>query len=417
MSETEGMRNGAEFDQGGPTALALRLQPGDLGNAFADPLMMNQLWRAAQILAQTRIVPEHFQGKVADVFVVLAMARRRNEDPLELLQNIYLVHGRPAWMTEFLIARCRAVGLDLRWVVERRTGTLKVPPASRGRNPHKGGVIPDLSVTCFVKGDDDPDRRATISSGDALSAGWTDNEQYLFNVERMLRWRTASWWVAQYASHIKHGLLVKEELETADAVEFVDVTPPESTPKRGSAALKEKLGGVVQSAEQVTSGSHVAGSSPATPTSPSPSPTPSQHVDPAKADGPAEPPKEPPKADPEAARREQLWARIQEWEKHTGAADLDRFRAEADIIRLSKKAPIEKLERYLLIFETPRERADLEAQIKKMWATLGDDMFLSLLDELQVPEDRRELKDMELGDLRLLWRELKREVDDLPPEA
>lgn len=207
--------------------LASTLDAQDVRDPHVNPLLMTQLYRSAKAFAASKVVPDHFRGDPDSCFVVLAMARRHGEDPLALLQNMYLVHGRPGFFTEYLIARARQQGLDLRWRVVQ------------GQAPVKD--LQNVEVTCYVHGDTDPDRATKLSTADAVRAGWTKSDQYKHNMERMLRWRTASWWISLYAPHIKHGLPTVEDME-AEAPERIRIDPDAKPPRaQGAEALKAAL--------------------------------------------------------------------------------------------------------------------------------------------------------------------------------
>jgi hypothetical protein len=60
--------------------------------------------REAKALASSQLIPKHFQGKVADCIIALEMAKRIGAAPMAVLQNIYIVHGKPSWSSAFIIA-------------------------------------------------------------------------------------------------------------------------------------------------------------------------------------------------------------------------------------------------------------------------------------------------------------------------
>ena len=53
--------------------------------------------RAAKLLSSSSLVPERYRGNIADCVVALNMAQRMGADPLMAMQNLYIVHGTPAW--------------------------------------------------------------------------------------------------------------------------------------------------------------------------------------------------------------------------------------------------------------------------------------------------------------------------------
>ncbi|MFN7317976.1 MAG: hypothetical protein ACK5S6_00570, partial [bacterium] len=75
--------------------------------------------RAAKLLASSSLVPKEFQNNIANCVVALNMANRMGADPLMTMQNLYIVHGRPSWSSQFLIATFNTCGrfsaLRYRW--------------------------------------------------------------------------------------------------------------------------------------------------------------------------------------------------------------------------------------------------------------------------------------------------------------
>ena len=64
---------------------------------WTDKKQFDQLLRAANMLSQTSIIPATYQGKPQDCFVALEMATRMGVSPLVVMQNMYVVKGKPAW--------------------------------------------------------------------------------------------------------------------------------------------------------------------------------------------------------------------------------------------------------------------------------------------------------------------------------
>ena len=67
----------------------------------------NQLQRAAKAFASSTIVPKEYQGEqgLSNCIVAIDMAMRMNLSPTMVMQNLYIVHGRPTWKAEFVISR------------------------------------------------------------------------------------------------------------------------------------------------------------------------------------------------------------------------------------------------------------------------------------------------------------------------
>lgn len=60
--------------------------------------------RMAQALASSTIVPRDYQGNLGNCIIALEMASRLNTSPMMVMQNLYIVNGRPAWSSQYIIA-------------------------------------------------------------------------------------------------------------------------------------------------------------------------------------------------------------------------------------------------------------------------------------------------------------------------
>ena len=60
--------------------------------------------RIAADLAASNLIPQQFQGNAPNCMIALNMATRIGADPLMVMQNLYIVHGKPGWSSQFLIA-------------------------------------------------------------------------------------------------------------------------------------------------------------------------------------------------------------------------------------------------------------------------------------------------------------------------
>lgn len=133
------------------------------------------LQRMAKLLAASELVPEQFRGKIANCTIALEMAKRIGASPLAVMQSMFIVHGRPSWSSQFIIAavnstgkfspiRFRKTGTEgeddrtcIAWVTEKATGeVLESPPVSismakkegwYSRNGSKWQTMPELMLS------------------------------------------------------------------------------------------------------------------------------------------------------------------------------------------------------------------------------------------------------------------------------
>lgn len=134
------------------TALELQVMPG-----FASAAGFDLMQRQAKLLASSALVPKEFQNNVANCTIALEMANRLNASPLAVLQNLYVVHGKPSWSSQFIIACINATGrysplrfemsgegdglACIAWAIEKETGDrLESPPVSFDMAKKEGWV-------------------------------------------------------------------------------------------------------------------------------------------------------------------------------------------------------------------------------------------------------------------------------------
>jgi hypothetical protein len=76
-----------------------------------DRSLMADAYRAAKYLAASDLVPEAtYRNKPANCLIALDMANRLNIQPLIVMQNLYIVKGKPGWSGQFCIAAINGCG-------------------------------------------------------------------------------------------------------------------------------------------------------------------------------------------------------------------------------------------------------------------------------------------------------------------
>ncbi len=169
--------------------------------------------RIAKMFAESALIPQHLRGKVADVTIALLMAKRLGEDPLVVMQSIYIVSGKAGWSAQYMISRANRSGVF------------------RGRiNWRIAGTGKDLNVTAFATFADTGEE-VSISAGMAMAQaeGWTSNKKYQSMPEVMLRYRSATLLIRMYCPEVMLGFSTVEELETMPREPGVVIQPQRQT--------------------------------------------------------------------------------------------------------------------------------------------------------------------------------------------
>lgn len=184
--------------------------------------------RKAKLFANSSIVPKDYQSSqvgeqkaIANCFVAMNMAQRMKADPFMIMQNLYIVNGRPSFSSSFLIATINACGRfePLHWSKIEKRGEAVLS---------NGTTIPNYSCFAYTraKGSDIDLIGTTIDMQMAVNEGWYGKTASKWQTmpEQMLKYRASAFWVRQYCPEIAMGLLTNDELIDIDNKASVEDT-------------------------------------------------------------------------------------------------------------------------------------------------------------------------------------------------
>lgn len=183
---------------------------------------------------------------VANCMIAMNMALRMGAEPLMVMQNMYIVQGRPSWSSKFLIATVNTCGrfTPMQYKIENKgkIGVLKatravwklLPGESQKRKvmeSYDETAYKDMDdITCVAYATDLASGKELISSVVSIKMacleGWYDKDGSKWKTmpEKMLRYRAASFWTNEYAPEISMGMRTEEEIQDIVDTEYVDVT-------------------------------------------------------------------------------------------------------------------------------------------------------------------------------------------------
>lgn len=193
-----------------PPEIAL-VKPGYESNAA-----ITALQRLGRMFSNSDMVPVQFRGEanLGNTSIALEMALRMQASPMMVLQNMYMVQGRPGWSTQFLIACFNQTGRfsSLRYEFEGQ--------------PYTDGWGCRASATELSTGEKVTGTLVTI--GIAKQEGWygKNGSKWRTMPEQMLRYRAAAWFIRSVAPEVAMGMYTVDELrdiERADAAYTVPV--------------------------------------------------------------------------------------------------------------------------------------------------------------------------------------------------
>ena len=173
------------------------------GTMLTDPKTLNTLNKLANMFAGSQIVPEMYQQNPANCFVACEMANRMGVSPMIVMQNLYVVKGKPAWSGQACIALINGTHLfsPLRFVFvgERDTDSY------------------GCYVTCERRSDGEKLEGSVITIGMANAEGWIqkNGSKWKTMPEQMLQYRAASFFARVHCPHALMGLQTVEEVNDA----------------------------------------------------------------------------------------------------------------------------------------------------------------------------------------------------------
>jgi len=155
--------------------------------------------RKALALSKSKIIPVAFQNNVADCMIAINMAERTGLDALFVLQNLYIVHGKPTFASQLIIAVINGAG---------RFECL---------NYHVEGEGESLSCVAYTtrKGCDKVLKGPKVTYAMAVAEGWAGKRgsKWLTMPELMIQYRAATFFGRLHCPDLLMGMQSQEELE------------------------------------------------------------------------------------------------------------------------------------------------------------------------------------------------------------
>ncbi len=171
------------------------LAPADV---WSDRNQFNQLLRAADMLSKTSIIPQTYQGKPQDCFVAIEMATRMGVSPMVVMQNMYVVKGKPSWAGQACTMLINSCG-KFRDVKHIYTGT-------------KGTDSRGCYVSAIRCSDGEQIDGVEVTMQMAKSEGWTSNSKWKNMPELMLAYRASAFFARVYCPEALMGVQTYDEV-------------------------------------------------------------------------------------------------------------------------------------------------------------------------------------------------------------
>lgn len=161
----------------------------------------------AKALSSSTIVPQTFQKNDANCLIAIEQAQRLHVSPLMVMQNLYVIQGRPSWSSKFLIA---AINNSGKFDMELQFDETK----------DKNGK--PFSCTAWTMKNGRRVEGMTVDMDMAKDEGWLgkNGSKWKTMPQLMLRYRAASFFSSLNCPELTMGLYTREEMQDNDFKQY-----------------------------------------------------------------------------------------------------------------------------------------------------------------------------------------------------
>lgn len=171
---------------------------------------LEQAIQCSQLIAKSNFCPPSLIGKPGDILVALQMGQELGLKPLQSLQNISVINGRPSLWGDAMLAVCRG-NPEFRYIEETYDAATE-------------------TAKCVVQRGEEPEVIAKFSMADAKKAGLLGKKgPWETYPQRMLKMRARGWALRDAFPDTLRGICIEEEAK--------DMPPP----KRQEKVIKEEV--------------------------------------------------------------------------------------------------------------------------------------------------------------------------------
>ena len=223
------------------------------GISFFNVEQFQHAQRVAQMFAGSALVPQSYQGNVANCVIALDLAARTGSSPMMVMQNLHPIHGKPSWSSQYIIASVNSSGrfTTLQYKIED-LGPLELKGVRLASNKQVTAYAWDRSIPLANRTKENALYGAPVSCAMAISEGWwlKAGSKWPTMTDLMLNYRAATFFGRMYAPDILMGMATQEE--SHDIVEIEPAT--DTVTKRleeGTAKPRKRIDKGVSAAEVI----------------------------------------------------------------------------------------------------------------------------------------------------------------------
>ena len=165
---------------------------------FVVPGEFQNLYNFGKMFASSSVIPQNYQQKPMDCAIAIDMANRMGVSPMFVMQNLYVVKGKPSWSGQACIS-----------MLQNYKEYKKVRPVYCGEKDTE-------NWGCYIKvetADGEVIKGPEVTIKMARLEGWTSNKKWQTMPELMLAYRAAAFFARIHVPNLLMGCFVEGEAE------------------------------------------------------------------------------------------------------------------------------------------------------------------------------------------------------------
>lgn len=153
--------------------------------------------RMAKALAESTMIPQQYQKNIPNCLIALEVSYRTQSSILMVMQNLFVIQGKPSWSSQYIIAALNSCG--------------KFSPLRFKMNEEKT----ECTAWALEKRTGEALEGPTVSIQMAKDEGWYNKtgSKWKTMPDLMLRYRAAAFFGRLYAPEVLMGIYTKDEVE------------------------------------------------------------------------------------------------------------------------------------------------------------------------------------------------------------
>ena len=171
---------------------------------FSNLENFKEIYDIGKMFASSSLVPQAYQGKAMDCTIAVDMANRMGISPMMVMQNLYVVKGKPSWSGQACTSLISVSGKfkSVRHVYTGTKGTDARGCYVEAIRIENGEVVQGTEVTIEM----------------AKMEGWLSNSKWKSMPDQMLAYRASAFFARVHIPNALMGISVEGEVEDSKPV-------------------------------------------------------------------------------------------------------------------------------------------------------------------------------------------------------